>query len=104
VVCARSAFICLYPGPRTLPGVASGVAFLAALRALSGAIPSGRGAAVTSAFYVVAYSALSLPAILAGVLVMPLGLDTTFEIFGGVITCWRSQWRQKRGTCPPLAG
>ena len=38
-----------------------------------------------SAFYVVAYGALSLPAILAGVLVTPLGLDTTFELFGGAV-------------------
>ncbi len=38
-----------------------------------------------SAFYIVAYSAISLPAILAGVLVTPLGLDATFEIFGSVI-------------------
>jgi predicted MFS family arabinose efflux permease len=66
-------------------GSGFGVAFLGALRALSGAIPPGRGASVTSAFYVVAYSALSLPAILAGVLVTPLGLDATFETFGGII-------------------
>jgi hypothetical protein len=38
-----------------------------------------------SAFYVVAYGSLSLPAILAGVLVTPLGLDTTFEVFGSVV-------------------
>jgi hypothetical protein len=38
-----------------------------------------------SAFYVVAYSALSLPAILAGVLVTPLGLEPTFEAFGSVV-------------------
>jgi len=38
-----------------------------------------------SAFYVVAYASLSLPAIAAGVLVTPLGLESTFEIFGSVI-------------------
>jgi hypothetical protein len=38
-----------------------------------------------SAFYVVAYAALSLPAILAGVVVTPLGLEPTFELFGSVI-------------------
>ena len=37
-----------------------------------------------SAFYR-AYSSLSLPAILAGVLDTPLGLKPTFEIFGTVI-------------------
>jgi hypothetical protein len=38
-----------------------------------------------SAFYVVAYASLSLPAIGAGLLVTPLGLRPTFEIFGSVI-------------------
>ena len=38
-----------------------------------------------SAFYVVAYGAISVPAILAGVLVTPLGLNTTFEVFGSVV-------------------
>ena len=38
-----------------------------------------------SAFYVVAYASLSLPAIIAGVVVTPLGLEPTFELFGSVI-------------------
>jgi predicted MFS family arabinose efflux permease len=62
-----------------------GVAFLGGLRALSTAIPPQHRAEVMSAFYVVAYLAISLPAILAGVLVTPLGLASTFEIFGSVI-------------------
>jgi MFS family permease len=66
-------------------GAGFGVAFLGALRALSAAIPHEHRAAVMSAFYVVAYASLSLPAILAGVLVTPLGLRPTFEIFGSVI-------------------
>ena len=45
-------------------------------------IPPEHRAAVMSAFYIVAYGSLSLPAILAGVLVTPLGLGTTFELFG----------------------
>src|SRR3954465_8146583 len=47
-------------------GAGFGVAFLGALRALSAAIPSAHRAEVMSAFYVVAYAALSLPAIAAG--------------------------------------
>jgi hypothetical protein len=35
-----------------------------------------------SAFYLVAYASLSVPAILAGALTTPLGLNSTFEIFG----------------------
>ena len=38
-----------------------------------------------SAFYVVAYASLSVPAVLAGIVVTPLGLQTTFEIFGSVV-------------------
>ena len=44
-------------------GAGFGVAFLGALRALSAAIPNEHRAAVMSAFYVVAYASLSLPAI-----------------------------------------
>ena len=35
-----------------------------------------------SAFYVVAYAALSLPAIVGGAVVESLGLRPTFELFG----------------------
>src|SRR4051794_15437709 len=66
-------------------GAGFGVAFLGALRALSAAIPPEHRAAVMSAFYIVAYAAISVPAILAGSLVNSLGLQSTFEIFGSVI-------------------
>ena len=38
-----------------------------------------------SSFYIVAYSAISVPAIVAGAVVTSLGLRTTFELFGSVI-------------------
>jgi predicted MFS family arabinose efflux permease len=66
-------------------GAGFGVAFLGSLRQLAGAIPNEHRAAVMSAFYVVAYSSLSLPAIAAGILVTPLGLQSTFEIFGSLV-------------------
>jgi MFS family permease len=66
-------------------GAGFGVAFLGALRALSAVIPNEHRAAVMSAFYIVAYASLSLPAIIAGALVTPLGLESTFEIFGSVV-------------------
>jgi predicted MFS family arabinose efflux permease len=72
----------LYAGGSVIGGAGFGVAFLGALRALSALIPHEHRAAVMSAFYVVAYSSLSLPAILAGLLVTPLGLRPTFELFG----------------------
>ena len=38
-----------------------------------------------SAFYIVAYASLSIPAVLAGVVVTHLGLQSTFETFGSVV-------------------
>lgn len=75
----------LYLAGAGIGGAGFGVAFLGALRALSAAIPPAHRGAVMSAFYVVAYAALSLPAILAGVLETPLGLRATFEMFGSLI-------------------
>ena len=55
-----------------------------------------------SAFYIVAYLSLSVPAILAGVLVTPLGLQSTFELFAALLAAvalllafeaWRSRPR-----------
>jgi predicted MFS family arabinose efflux permease len=90
-------------------GAGFGVAFLGALRALSAAIPPAHRAEVMSAFYVVAYAALSLPAILAGVVVTPLGLEPTFELFGSVIAglalvvaaeAWRTRPRARLAVAP----
>jgi predicted MFS family arabinose efflux permease len=61
------------------------VAFLGALRALSAVIPDEQRAGVLSAFYVVAYAALSLPAIAGGLVVVSLGLRPTFEVFGSAV-------------------
>jgi MFS family permease len=66
-------------------GLGFGIAFLGGLRSLVGAIPAEHRAAVMSAFYVVAYASLSIPAVLAGIVVTHLGLDRTFEIFGAVV-------------------
>jgi MFS family permease len=66
-------------------GAGFGVAFLGGLRVLSGAIPPAKRAQVMSAFYIVAYGAISLPAVLAGIAVTPLGLQQTFEIFGSIV-------------------
>ena len=38
-----------------------------------------------SAFYIVAYASLSVPAVLAGLVVTQLGLETTFEVFGSAV-------------------
>jgi MFS family permease len=92
-------------------GAGFGVAFLGALRALSVAIPPEHRAEVMAAFYLVAYASLSLPAILAGVLVTPLGLESTFEVFGGVVAglalvvafeAWRTRPRPHPRRAPLL--
>lgn len=98
----------LYLVGSVVAGVGFGMAFLGALRALSASIPADHRGAVMSAFYLVAYASLSLPAILAGALDTPLGLKPTFEIFGTVIAAlalgvaiqaWRT--RPKRDQEPP---
>jgi predicted MFS family arabinose efflux permease len=66
-------------------GIGFGIAFLGGLRALVAAIPHEQRAAVMSAFYIVAYASLSVPAVLAGVVVTDLGLQSTFETFGSLV-------------------
>jgi MFS family permease len=75
----------VYLAGAVVGGAGFGVAFLGALRALVAVIPNEHRAAVLSAFYVVAYSALSLPAIAGGTIVGALGILPTFEIFGSVV-------------------
>jgi MFS family permease len=66
-------------------GAGFGAAFLGGLRALVAAIPPQHRAAVMAAFFVAAYGSLSVPAVLAGVLVTHISLQTTFEIFGSAV-------------------
>jgi MFS family permease len=66
-------------------GAGFGLAFLGSLRALSAQIPPAHRAGVMSAFFIAAYAALSIPAVLAGFAAGPLGLESTFEILGSVV-------------------
>jgi len=68
-----------------LGGAGFGAAFLGGLRALVAVIPPEHRASVMSAFYVAAYASLSVPAVLAGLVVTDLGLQSTFETFGSVV-------------------
>jgi MFS family permease len=68
-----------------IAGVGFGLAFMGALRHLSAAIPDGRRAEVMSAFYVVAYVAISVPAVAAGFAAPHLGLIDTFQVFAGAV-------------------
>jgi MFS family permease len=68
-----------------LAGVGFGLAFLAGLRGLVTVTPNRNRGAVMAAFYIAAYASLSIPAVLAGVVVPRLGLRTTFEVFGSIV-------------------
>jgi MFS family permease len=73
-------------GASALGGVGFGLAFMGALRHLSAAIPADRRAEVMSAFYVVGYLSLALPAVAAGIIASAVGLSETFELFSaGVV-------------------
>ena len=66
-------------------GAGFGAAFLGGLRGLVVAIPPEHRAAVMAAFFVAAYGSLSVPAVLAGILVTHISLQSTFEIFGSTV-------------------
>jgi len=66
-------------------GMGFGVAFMGGLRALMAVVPDHHRAEVMSAFYVVAYASLSLPALAAGLAVRGLGEVRTFQVFGGAV-------------------
>lgn len=70
-------------------GSGFGLCFLAALRIISEAATDGERTRVVRAFFLLAYGALSAPAIAAGLLEMYWGLDRTFIAFGSfaVLTC-----------------
>ncbi len=85
VTAARDGSGALYLAGSIVGGVGFGAAFLGGLRALVAAIPSEHRASVLSAFYIAAYASLSVPAVLAGVVVTYISLAATFEIFGTVV-------------------
>ena len=90
-------------------GLGFGTAFLGGLRSLSSAIPAEHRAATMSAFYLVAYGSLSIPAVIAGIVVEPLGVQSTFEIFGSAIIVvallvTAEAWRQRPRATVRAAG
>jgi MFS family permease len=69
-----------------LAGIGFGLAFMGALRHLTAAIPADRRAEVMSAFYIVGYLSLALPAVAAGFIANAIGLSDTFELLSaGVV-------------------
>jgi MFS family permease len=72
----------LFFGASIVTGAGFGVAFMGAIRSISAVAPVDQRAAVMSAFYVVAYLSLSVPTLIAGLVVPELGIESTFRIFG----------------------
>ncbi len=85
VVAASTGSGTTYLAGSIVGGAGFGAAFLGGLRALVAVIPPEHRAAVMSAFYVAAYGSLSVPAVLAGIVVTQIGLQSTFEVFGSVV-------------------
>ena len=77
--------VALFLGASAVTGAGFGVAFMGAIRSVSLAAPPERRAAVMSAFYVVAYLSLSVPTLIAGLVVPQLGIEPTFRIFGAAV-------------------
>jgi MFS family permease len=103
VAAAATGSAALYLAGCAVGGAGFGAAFLGGLRALVATIPPEHRAAVMSAFYIVAYGSLSVPAVLAGVVVTYISLQSTFEVFGSVVAAialvvaleaWRSRPRR----------
>jgi len=110
VLAAASQSGIIYVTAVAVVGAGFGAAFLGALRALSSVIPQDQRGSIMSAFYLVAYASLSLPAIAAGLLTTRIDLRTTFEILGSAIApvailvtalAWRS--RERRSVTPAPA-
>jgi MFS family permease len=65
-----------------LVGLGFGAAFMGALRTLSSTLPPAHRAGVMAAFFVVAYFAISVPAIAAGIAAVHIGLTSAATWFG----------------------
>jgi MFS family permease len=96
---AAGSSVLLFAGS-AVAGLGFGLAFTGGLRALTAVIPGEHRAAVMAAFYAVAYTAISVPAVAAGFLTEPLGLNTTFEVFGSIVAAVAlvvavEAWRQR---------
>jgi MFS family permease len=85
VVATATGSAAAYLAGSIVAGLGFGIAFLGGLRQLVSVVPAAHRAGVMSAFYVVAYASLSVPAVLAGLVVTHLGLEETFEWFGSVV-------------------
>ncbi|WP_202638104.1 MFS transporter [Bailinhaonella thermotolerans] len=75
----------LFIAASVLTGWGGGLAMSGALGGVGAAAPADRRAQVMAAFYIVAYAAISVPAIGAGFTVRHLGAAGAFQVFGAGI-------------------
>jgi MFS family permease len=75
-------------------GIGLGPSFSGSLRHLSGVIPAGQRGQVMSAYYLVGYLSMALPAILAGLAASHIGLTRTYVPFGVAVAvvCAGAAW------------
>lgn len=73
---------CLFFPGTVIGGLGWGVLYTGGLRLLATAAPAHQRGEVMSALYAVAYLSMSVPAVIAGLLVSTLGLTETFRVFG----------------------
>ncbi|GAA4673811.1 MFS transporter [Frondihabitans cladoniiphilus] len=66
-------------------GAGQGLLFTYGLRAITGATPEDQRAQATTAYFIVAYLAISIPSIVAGVFTTTVGLTPTGIVFAGVM-------------------
>ncbi|HZR52457.1 MAG TPA: MFS transporter [Streptosporangiaceae bacterium] len=79
-------------------GIGLGPSFNGSLRHLSGVIPGGQRGQVMSAYYLVGYLSMAIPAILAGLAASHVGLTPTYVAFGIVVAvvCAGAAWLGSR--------
>ncbi|MGH3437075.1 MAG: MFS transporter [Sciscionella sp.] len=69
-------------------GVGFGLAFMGGTRIVTQASPEDKRGQVLAAFFVVAYLAISVPAIGAGMIATHIGLERTFYLFAGITSAF----------------
>lgn len=69
----------------TVAGAGFGLTFLGATRLVSAVAPPERRSEVIAAYFVVAYVAISVPALSVGVVSVVIGLSTTFYCFAATL-------------------
>jgi MFS family permease len=81
---AASSLVLLIGGG-VLAGVGQGMSFRAALGAVAGAAPPDRRGETSSAFFIVAYIAISLPVVGVGLLAQATDLKVAGTVFGAAV-------------------